>query len=156
MPTQKNAEKSAFFILLPTVGTAVPNLRFKVLLKKRLKNPQNFHTNTPIYFGEAFEIPKDFSRKVLCVGVGADAPTFNATHKKHGTSRAFYIIQPYQYFPRSSFWLLISFPTKRHISNSPKSLDVILSAYFVTSSSLPRFVFIIIPFPEHMRVFTIL
>ena len=37
---------------------------------------------------EAFEIPKDFSRKVLCVGVWGDAPTDNA-RKKHGIAVLF-------------------------------------------------------------------
>ena len=39
---------------------------------------KNFPPNTPLYFGEAFEIPKDFSRKVLWSGFGAKAPTFSA------------------------------------------------------------------------------
>ena len=47
------------------------------------------HRNTPIYFGEAFEIPKDFSRKVLCVRVWGDAPTDNAHNKKARRCRVF-------------------------------------------------------------------
>ena len=51
--------------------------------------PKNFPSTTPLYFGEAFEIPKDFSRKVLCVrGLGRIAPTFNA-YKKHGNAVLF-------------------------------------------------------------------
>jgi len=124
---------------------------------ERKVNQRTFTPNIPIYFGKTFEVQRNFSRKVSLVRVPRRiAPTDNTHTKSTAQAVLFYIIQPYQYFPRSSFWLLISFPTKRHISNSPKSLDVILSAYFVTSSSLPRFVFIIIPFPEHIRVFTIL
>ena len=51
--------------------------------------PKNFAQNKSLYFGEAFEIPKDFSRKVLCVGVWGDAPTDNA-YKKARHCRAFY------------------------------------------------------------------
>ena len=44
--------------------------------------PKNFAPTMPLYFSEAFEIPKDFSRKVLCVRVWGDAPTDN-THEKN-------------------------------------------------------------------------
>jgi len=44
--------------------------------------PKNFAQKAPLYFGKAFEIPKDFSRKVLCVRVwGEQPPTDNATQK---------------------------------------------------------------------------
>ena len=36
--------------------------------------PKNFAPNTPICLGKAFEIPKDFSRKVLCVRVWGGQP----------------------------------------------------------------------------------
>ena len=36
--------------------------------------PKNFTPTAPIYFGKAFEIPKDFSRKVLCVQVWGGSP----------------------------------------------------------------------------------
>jgi len=51
--------------------------------------PKNFTPTAPLYFGKAFEIPKDFLQKVLWSGFGADAPTFN-THKKHGNAVLFY------------------------------------------------------------------
>ena len=63
---------------------------FKRLLKKPLENPQNFRTNTPLYFGEAFEIPKDFSRKVLCVGVWGRCPNIHFHTQKARQCRAFY------------------------------------------------------------------
>ena len=50
--------------------------------------PKNFPPNTSIYFGEAFEVPRNFSRKVSCVGVWGDAPTDNA-RKKHGIAVLF-------------------------------------------------------------------
>ena len=40
------------------------------------------------FFSEAFEIQKDFSRKVLWSRFGAEAPTDN-THKKHGIAVLF-------------------------------------------------------------------
>ena len=51
--------------------------------------PKNFPQNTPLYFGEAFEVPRDFSRKVLWSGFGADAPTDNAYTKKRGNAAFF-------------------------------------------------------------------
>ena len=38
--------------------------------------PKNFAQKAPLYFGEAFGIPKDFLQKVLWSGFGADAPTY--------------------------------------------------------------------------------
>ena len=57
--------------------------------------PKNFAPNTPFYFGEAFEVPRNFSRKVSCVGVEADAPTDNAHAKKHGNAVLFCFPLPY-------------------------------------------------------------
>ena len=38
--------------------------------------PKNFAPNAPIYFGKAFEVPRNFSRKVSLVrGLGQKAPT---------------------------------------------------------------------------------
>ena len=55
--------------------------------------PKNFAQKTPLYFGEAFEFPKDFSRKVLWSGFGAEAPTDNATHTKSTAMPCFFIPQ---------------------------------------------------------------
>jgi len=76
----KKHGNAVLFNLSEYVGTAIPSLRFKGLFQKPLKNPhrtflerkvgkRTFTPKTPLYFGEAFEIPKDFSRKVLCVRV---------------------------------------------------------------------------------------
>ena len=51
---KKTRCKPRFFNLSEYVGTAVPNLRFKGLLKKPLKNPPKLRSNTPLYFGESF------------------------------------------------------------------------------------------------------
>ena len=42
-------------------------------------------SKTSLYFGRVFKIPKDFSRKVLWSGFGAEAPTDNE-HKKRGNA----------------------------------------------------------------------
>ena len=66
----KNADKSAFFILSEYVGTAVPSLRFKKLLKKLLKNPQNFRTDYTILFCiKLLKFQETFLEKFLVSGV---------------------------------------------------------------------------------------
>ena len=63
---------------------------FKALLKKHLKNPQNFCTETHHFIlARAFEIPKDFSRKALWSGFGADSPNIQRHTKKHGIAVLF-------------------------------------------------------------------
>ena len=72
---QKNAEKSAFFILSSTVGTAVREPCFKELLKKLLKNPQNFCTDHTTLFGlKLLRFQRTFHEKFLVSGFGADSP----------------------------------------------------------------------------------
>ncbi len=70
--TQKKHGVAVLFNLSLTVGTAFQT-SFSYLSYKKGK-PKNFPPNTPLHFGEAFEIPKDFSRKVLCVGVWGGSP----------------------------------------------------------------------------------
>ena len=69
--------------------------------------PKNFPQNTPLYFCEAFEIPKDFSRKVLCVGVGADAPTFSAYTKNAALPRFFNCRQQLELRSKPCFKVLL-------------------------------------------------
>ena len=45
---------------------------------------KNFAPTTPLYFGEAFEFPKDFSRKVLCVWVWGGSPNLLFFRRKVG------------------------------------------------------------------------
>ena len=45
--------------------------------------------NILLHSGKAFEIPKDFSRKVLCVGVWGGSPNIQYTLKKHGDAVLF-------------------------------------------------------------------
>ena len=59
---------------------------------------KNFPPTTPLYFGEAFEVLRNFSRKVSCVRVWGDAPTFNAHTQKARRRRAF--LQNPEYFPK--------------------------------------------------------
>ena len=49
---------------------------------------KNFAPNTPIYFCEAFEVPRNFSRKVSCVGVPRRKPQ-HLTHTKNAVYTAF-------------------------------------------------------------------
>ena len=74
MHTQKSTAYAVLFILSEYVGTAVRGPCFKGLLKKSLKILKTFTPNTSIYFGEAFEVPRNFSRKVSCVGVWGKQP----------------------------------------------------------------------------------
>ena len=69
---------------------AVPNLRFKVLLKKHLKNPQNFCTkHANLFWQKLLGFQRTFHEKSFGRGLGRTAPTFNATHKKHGNAVLF-------------------------------------------------------------------
>ena len=66
--------------------------------KKPLENPQKLSYRIRHFIlGKAFEIPKDFSRKVLCVRVPRRiALTFNA-HKKSTATPCFFIIYKISY-----------------------------------------------------------
>ena len=60
----------------------------RLLSKKGV--PKNFPPNTPLYFGEVFEIPKDFLQKVLCVRVwGGQPQLITLSQKKHGIAVLF-------------------------------------------------------------------
>ena len=60
----------------------------RLLSKKGV--PKNFPPNTPLYFGEVFEIPKDFLQKVLCVQVwGGQPQLITLSQKKHGNAVLF-------------------------------------------------------------------
>jgi len=90
MHTQKNAEKSAFFIFSEYVGTAVPNLALRGFLKKPLKNPQKLRSNTHFILAKLLRFQRTFHEKSFVSGFGAEATTDNA-HKKARQRRAFYI-----------------------------------------------------------------
>ena len=71
-------------------------LCFKELfVKSSLKIRKNFAPNYLFVLSKAFWFPKDFSRKALWSGFGADAPTFNAHAKKHGVAVLFCFPLPY-------------------------------------------------------------
>ena len=46
----------------------------RLFVKSPLKIRKNFPPNTPLHFGKTFEVPRDFSRKVPCVGVWGRRP----------------------------------------------------------------------------------
>ena len=63
---------------------------FKGLFEKSpLKIRKNFAQNTPIYFSEAFEVPRNFSRKVSLVRVWGGQPQLIMHAKKHGIAVLF-------------------------------------------------------------------
>ena len=69
---------------------------FKELLKKLLKNPQNFRTDyTTLFWRKLLKFQETFLEKFLASGFGAEAPTFNAQTKKHGNAVLFYIFRFY-------------------------------------------------------------
>jgi len=91
---QKNAEKSAFFILSSTVGTAMRGPCFKELLKKLLKNPQNFCTEYTTLFGrKLLKFQRTFYEKSFVSGFGAEAPSDNAHKKTRRNPRFLYCNQ---------------------------------------------------------------
>ena len=47
---------------------------------------ENFAPKIPLYFGKAFEVPRNFSRKVSCVGVWGGQPQHSMHTKKHGNA----------------------------------------------------------------------
>ena len=71
--TQKARHCRAFYFS-EYVGTAFQTLLQGAFCKKPLENPQKLHAEYINLFGKAFGIPKDFSRKVLCVGVPRRKP----------------------------------------------------------------------------------
>ena len=73
---------------------------------------KNFARKTPLYFGEAFEIPKDFSRKVLWSGFGAYAPTFSAYTKNAALPRFFNCRQQLELRSKPCFKRLLKKPLK--------------------------------------------
>jgi len=50
--------------------------------------PKNFPPNTSFYFGKAFEVPRNFSRKVSCVKVWGGQPQ-HSIHVKNAEKSAF-------------------------------------------------------------------
>ena len=65
---------------------------FKRLFEKSpLKIRKNFTRTYHFVLLKAFWFPKDFSRKALCSGFGADSSNIQCIHKKHGNAVLFYI-----------------------------------------------------------------
>ena len=76
--------------------------REKLTFLERKVSQRNSHWIYHFILAEAFEIPKDFSRKVLCVGVWGEATTDNE-HKKHGIAVLFLFGEKYFYIEFSVF-----------------------------------------------------
>ena len=58
---------------------------------------KNFAQKTPIYFGEAFEIPKDFHEKSFVSGFGAEAPTDYAYTQKRLLAESLFLYVVFDY-----------------------------------------------------------
>ena len=67
--TKKARQCRAFLICQYMLELPFQTLLQGAFFKKPLENPQKLPSNTPLYFGKAFEVPRNFSRKVSCVGV---------------------------------------------------------------------------------------
>ena len=73
---------------------------FKELLKKLLKNPQNFRTDYTILFWiKLLKFQETFLEKFLVSGVWGGSTNIQYTQKKHGNAVLFYIFRFYQYIP---------------------------------------------------------
>ena len=86
----------------------------RLFVKSPLKIRKNFPQNTPIYFGEAFEIPKDFSRKVLLSGSHGGQPQLIMHAKKRPHKRTFFILYICQMFRKSGRIKFISVTVYPH------------------------------------------
>ena len=87
--TQKKHGAAVLFNLSLTVGTAVPNLRFKGLFEKSpLKIRKNFPQIYHFILVKLLRFQRTFHEKSFVSGFGAEAPTFNA-RKKARQRRAF-------------------------------------------------------------------
>ena len=61
----------------------------RLFVKSPLKIRKNFVPTTLLHFGEAFEVPRDFSRKVPCVGAWGGQPQHSTLTQKARRCRAF-------------------------------------------------------------------
>ena len=74
MHTQKARRCRAFLFVVMCWNCRSKPCFKRLCVKSPLKIRKNFPPNTPLHFGEAFKIPRDFSRKVPCVGVWGRQP----------------------------------------------------------------------------------
>ena len=85
-PTYNTLQKTRFtprFLICRNMLELRSKPCFKALLKKHLKNPQNFHTETHHFtLAKLLKFSKKlFSKSFFDWGLGLTAPTFNATQK---------------------------------------------------------------------------
>ena len=90
MPTKKRGGIRVFYFFV-ICWNCVRGPCFKVLLKKRLKNPQNFRTENTLYFGESFGDSKVlFTKSTLCQGLGRKPRHLMPTKKTRRNPRFCY------------------------------------------------------------------
>ena len=68
------------------------NTRYGLLFFERKVSPRTLHQIRPLYFCKAFEVPRNFSRKVSCVRGLGQMPQLIMHTKKRGLHRVFYIV----------------------------------------------------------------
>ena len=83
----KKHGNAVLFISSKYVGTTFQT-SFSYFSYKKSKQ-KNFTSTTPFYFSEAFEVPRNFSRKVFCVGVWGGSPPTDYAYKKTRHRHAF-------------------------------------------------------------------
>ena len=73
-------------MILPTflIRKAGKRISHRPTFLSEKSRQKNFAPNIPIYFGKTFEVPRDFSRKVPCVGVPRQTPQPIMLILKHG------------------------------------------------------------------------
>ena len=111
-------------------------LCFKRLFEKSpLKIRKNFPPSTSLYFVEAFEVPRNFSRKVSCVRVWGGQPRHLILMQKARQNRAFL-------YCRKKLELRSKLCFKRLFEKSPlkirKNFAPNTSLYFVEAFEVPR------------------
>ena len=88
--TKKTRFAPRFLIIVIICWNCVREPCFKELfVKSSLKIRKNFASNYLFVFSKAFWFPKDFSRKALWSGFGADSPNIQCPRKKARRRRAF-------------------------------------------------------------------
>ena len=87
--THKKRGLHRVFYIVIMCWNCVPNLLLLLFFRRKVSK-RTSHRIHHFILAKAFEFPKDFSRKVLWSGFGAEAPTDNA-YKKHGVAVLFYI-----------------------------------------------------------------
>ena len=98
--THKKHGVAVLFIIVIICWNCVRGPCFKGLfVKSPLKIRKNFPPNISLHFSEAFEFPKDFFRKVLCVRVWGRCPNIQCTQKSTALPCFYFLPQIFRILP---------------------------------------------------------